>query len=126
MRLWKRGPSGNARLVLVEQNRLLEELQQHFVEPADLHDRPVIALHELLDGEREARVLVAEHLRELHLMVEQKPVLAPAREQVQAEADSPQERLRLDQDPHLALGQELVLDELLEARHAEMPSARAS
>ena len=110
------------RLVLVEQNRLLEELQQHLVEPADLHDRPVVALHELLDGERKARVLVAEHLRELHLMVEQKPVLAAPREQVQAEADSPQERLRLDQDPHLALGQELVLDELLETRHAEMPT----
>ena len=41
---------------------------------------------------------------------------------MQAEADSPQERLRLDQDPHLALGEELVLDELLETRHAEMPT----
>ena len=67
------------RLVLVEKNRLLEELQQHLVEAADLHDRAVVALHELLDGEREARVLVAEHLRELDLVVEQQPVLAPAR-----------------------------------------------
>ena len=80
------------RLVLVEEDRFLEELQQHLVEAAQLHDRAVVALHELLDGEREARVLVAEHLRELDLMVEQQPVLAPAREQMQAEADPPQER----------------------------------
>ena len=126
MRLWKRGPSGNARLVLVEQDRFLEQLQQHLVETAELHHRAVVALHELLDGEREARVLVAEHLRELHLVIEQQAVFAAAREQMQPEADPPQERLARDEDPQLALGEELVLDEVLEPRSRRGAGARAS
>ena len=87
----------HGRLVLVEQDRFLEELQQHLVQAAELHDRAVVALHELLDGEREARVLVAEHLRELDLVVEQQPVLAPARQKVQAEADAPEKCAALRQ-----------------------------
>ena len=85
------------RLVLVEQDRFLEELQQHLVQAAELHDRAVVALHELLDGQREARVLVAEHLRELQLdlMVEQQAILAPAGQEMQAEADAPQKRAAL-------------------------------
>ncbi len=73
-------------------------LQQHLVEPAELHDRAVVALHELLDGQRVGRVLVAEHLGEVDLVIEQQPVLAPAGEHVQREADLPQEGLALVQD----------------------------
>ena len=90
------GAERDRRLVLVEQDRFLEQLQQHLVETAELHHRAVVALHELLDREREARVLVAEHLRELYLVIEQQPIFAPAREQVQAEANPPQERLARD------------------------------
>ena len=42
-----------------------------------VHDRAVVALHELLDRQRVGGVLVAEGLRELDLVIEQQPVLAP-------------------------------------------------
>ena len=108
------------RLVLVEQDRFLEELQQHLVQAAELHDGAVVALHELLDGEREARVLVAEHLRELDLMVEQQAVLAAARQKMQAEADAPEKRAALCQDPELARRQELVRHELGQRARAQV------
>jgi len=114
-------PERQRRLVLVEQDRFLEELQQHLVQAAELHDRTVVALHELLDRQREARVLVAEHLRELHLMIEQQPVLAPAREQMQPETDAPEKRAPLREDAQLALGQELVRHELGERARAQVP-----
>ena len=41
---------------------LAEQLQQQFVEQRDVHDRAVVALHELLDRERVGGVLVAEQL----------------------------------------------------------------
>ena len=43
----------NRRRILVEQDRFLEELQQHLVQARQLHDRAVVPLHELLDGECE-------------------------------------------------------------------------
>ena len=55
-----------------------EQLQQQFVEQRHVHDRAVIALHELLDRERVRGVFVAEALRELDLVVEQQAVFAPA------------------------------------------------
>src|SRR5690606_32896746 len=114
------GAERHRRLVLVEKDGLLEKLQQHFVEPAQLHDRAVIALHELLDGKREARVLVAEHLRKLDLMVEQQPIFAPTREQVQTEADTPKERAALREDSQLTFREEIVIHEIGEALRAEM------
>ena len=77
----------------VGEDRLAEQLQQHLVQQAHVHDRAVVALHELLDRERVGRVLVAEHLRDADLVVEQQPVLAPAGEHVQREAHLPQEGL---------------------------------
>ena len=50
------------RLGARRQDRLAEELQQHLVQQAHVHHRAVVALHELLDRERVARVLVAEQL----------------------------------------------------------------
>jgi hypothetical protein len=78
-------------------------------------------LHELLDGEREARVLVAEHLCELDLMVEQQPVLAPAGQEMQAEADAPEKRAPLSQDAQLARRQEFVRHELIQRARAQVP-----
>ena len=77
------------------EDRFAEQLQQQVVEQHHVHDRAVVALHELLDRERVRRVLVAEHLRELDLVVEQQPVLAPSGHDVQREAHLPQEGLRL-------------------------------
>ena len=72
-------------------NELLAELlQKQLVEPGNLHRGAVIALHELLDGERVGRVLVAEHPSQPDLVVEQEPVLAPPAHDVQREAHSPQ------------------------------------
>jgi hypothetical protein len=54
----------------LRQNGLAKQLQQHFVQKADIHDGAVILLHELFDREGEARVFVTEQFRELDLVVE--------------------------------------------------------
>ena len=102
------------------EDRFAEQLQQHFVQQAHVHRRAVVALHELLDRERVGRVLVAEHLREPDLVIEQQPVFAAVRQHVQREADLPQERLRRFQLAQLALRQEAVLDQLFERVAAEV------
>ena len=79
--------------VRIHQYRLLEKLQQHFVQPTQFHNRTVVALHELFDGERVARIFVAQHLGETRLVVEQEAVLAPSRQHVQGVTYSPQECL---------------------------------
>jgi hypothetical protein len=94
LRTWKRGLSGRGRGGRGE-HRLAKQLQQQFVQQRDVHDGAVVPLHELFDRERERRVLVAEELRELDLVIEQQPVFAAVRQHVQAEAHFPQERLRL-------------------------------
>ena len=94
MRTWKRGDKRTRRRGLGEDG-FAEQLQQQFVEQHDVHDRAVVALHELLDRQRVRGVFVAEALRELDLVIEQQPVLAPAGEHVQAEAHLPEEGLRL-------------------------------
>ena len=71
------------------------KLQQHFIHAAQVHDGPVIALHELLDGKRISRVFVAEHFRQPRLVIEQQPVFTPPGQHVQTEADAPQELLAL-------------------------------
>ncbi len=102
------------------EDRFAEQLQQHFVQQAHVHRRAVVALHELLDRERVGRILVAEHLREPDLVIEQQPVLATVGQHVQREADLPQERLRGLQLAQLALRQEAVLDQLIERVGAEV------
>ncbi len=92
---------GLRRCVRIHEDGFLEELQQHLVEPRELHHGAVIALHELLDGQRVAGILVAEHLRDPDLVVEQQPVLGTAREDVQREAHAPQEGLAAFQPPQL-------------------------
>ena len=67
----KMGPHDRCRRVGIDEDGFFEELQQHFVDAAELHDGSVVALHQLLDGERVGCVLVAEHLRQFDLMVEQ-------------------------------------------------------
>ena len=104
----------------VRQDRFAEQLQQHFVQQADVHDRAVVPLHELLDRQRVARVLVTEHLRDADLVVEQQPILAPARQHVQREAHLPEERLRLPQLAQLAGGEEAVAHQFIERLGAEV------
>ena len=109
------------RCIRVHQDGFFEQLQQHFVEPAEIHDRAVVALHELLDGERVARVFVAQHLGELDLVIEQQPVFAAPGQNVQRETHAPQERLPFVQPPHLARREKLVRDQFIESLDAEMP-----
>ena len=104
----------------IHQDRFFEELQQHFVEPAELHDGAIVALHQLFDGQRVGRVLVAEHLGQLDLVIEEDAVLAAPGENVQRESDPPQEGLTFVQAAHLALRQEAVRDEFIEGLDAEM------
>ena len=121
MRIWKRGLTGIGATFGSGEDRFAKQLQQHFVQQAHVHRRAVVALHELFDRERVGRVLVAEHLREPDLVIEQQPVFAAVRQHVQREADLPQERLRGLQLAQLALGQEAVLDQLIERVGAEVP-----
>ncbi len=100
---------------------LAEELQQHLVQQAHVHDRAVVALHELLDREGVGSVLVAEHLRDADLVVEQQPVLAAPGDHVQGEAHLPQEGLRRAQLAQLARREETVLDQFVERLGAEVP-----
>jgi len=65
------GVQGLRRSARIHQERLLELLQQHLVQPGQVHDRTVVTLHELFDGKRVRRILVSEHARELHLVIEQ-------------------------------------------------------
>ena len=61
------GHGGRAR---IHENGLFEQLQQHLVDAAQVHDRAVIALHELFDRQGIRRVLVAQHAGEAGLVVE--------------------------------------------------------
>jgi hypothetical protein len=108
------------RRLRVEQDGLLEQLQQHLVQPGEFLHRPVVLLHELLDREGEAGILVAEHLRQLDLVVEQQPVLAPPGDGVQRPADAPQEVLAGEQPAVLVVGEEALLGELVQAADAEV------
>ena len=73
----------------LRQDGLAKQLQQHFVQQAHVHDRAVIFLHQLFDGERKARILVAEHFRELDLIIEQQAILAPPCQHMQPKAHLP-------------------------------------
>ena len=97
-----------------------KQLQQHFIQKADVHDGAVILLHQLLDGQSEAGVLVAEHLRQLDLIVEQQPVFAPPGQRVQAEAHPPKKGLAGLELAQLLAGEKSVCHELIERVGAEM------
>ena len=111
--------NGVAALVL-QQDALAEILQQHLVEAAELHDRAVIALHELFDGQVRIVALVAEPSRQCALMVEQETVLATAGQQVQRKADAPQVLLPFVQGVVFLLGEESMLHQLAQAVGAKM------
>ena len=66
----------------IHEDRFLEQLQQHFVEPRQVHDRAVIALHQLLDRQRVGCVLVTEQRRQLRLVIEEQTILATPRQHV--------------------------------------------
>ena len=102
------------------QDRLAEQLEQHFVEQRNVHHRPVVALHQLLDGQRVARVLVAELAGEPDLVVEQQAVLAPLVGDMQREADLPQERARGLELLQFGQSKEAVRDEAVERFGAEV------
>ena len=78
---WKRRLMGVDRAWRIGvQDRLLKELEQHLVQAAQLHDRAVVALHELLDRQVRVVVAVSELLGKRALIVEQQAILAPSRE----------------------------------------------
>ncbi len=103
------------------QDVLAELLQQQLVQPAHQHGGPVIALHELLDGERVGRVLVAEHACQSDLVIEKEPVLAPPADEMQREAHPPQPGLGRLELRELTRGDEAVRGEFLERLRPEMP-----
>ncbi len=104
----------------LRQNRLAEQLQQHFIEQADVHHGAIVFLHQLLDREREAGILVAEQFRELDLIVKKQPVLAPARQHVQPEAHLPQERLANLELAQLLARKKAVRHQFIKGVGAEM------
>ncbi len=105
----------------IHEDLFLEQLQQHFVQPAQVHDRAVVALHQLLDSKRITRVFVTEHLCEPGLVIEEQPVLATSGQHVQAVTHTPQECLPVFQEPQLPRREKLVCKQLVEGVNVEMP-----
>ena len=62
LRIWNRSLTASTVCVRAAENGLLELLQDHLVEPAQVHDRAVVALHELLDRQHVGGILVAKQL----------------------------------------------------------------
>ena len=109
------------RFALAE-DRFTKQLQQQLVQQAHVHDRAVVALHELLDRQRVGGVFVTEALGEADLVVEQQAVLAPRGEGVEAKAHLPQKRLRLLQAAQLRQREEPMRDQGIErVGAAEVP-----
>ncbi len=98
------------------ENRGAEVLKQGRVQLRDRLRRPEVALHEELARALRRRGREAERLRERVLIVEEDPVLAPPREQMEADAH-PREPLRVA----LELDRLLARDEL--ARRQRAPVA---
>jgi len=96
--------------VALEDDRLLEQLQQHLIEPVQPGGGAVVTLHQLLHRQVVAMVAVAELGRQAALVVQQQPVFAAAGEAVQAVADLPQQRLPLHQVPVFGLGEKAARD----------------
>ena len=120
LRTWKRAFSGRGGS-LSRQDRLAEQLQQQLVQQAHVHDRAVVALHELLDRERVGGVLVAEHLRAAGSGDRTAAGPRAGRSSdVQAEAHLPQEGLRLLQAPQLRRREKAVRRQLIERVGAEV------
>ncbi len=103
-----------------QENGLLEELQQHFVQPIQLGDGAIVALHELLDRQRVLGVTVVEKIGQRALVIEEQPVLATIGKRVKGKTDAPEELLTLDERVILALGKESVLHEIVQRGGAEM------
>ena len=108
------------RRAALRQDGLAKQLQQHFVHQADVHDGAIVFLHQLFDGQREAGVLVAEHFRQLDLIVEEQPVLAPPGQRVQPEAHLPEKGLARLELAQFIAGEEAVGDQLVESVGAEV------
>ena len=96
------------------QQFFLEQLQQHFVQPAQFHDGLVVALHERLHPEPVLVVTVAELAGEGALVVEQQAVLAAAGQGVQGKADLPEKIPALDQGVVFRCSQKSVLDQFFQ------------
>jgi len=80
LRTWKRALSVAA--ARLRENGFAKKLQQELVQEAHVHDRAVVALHELLDRESVGGIFVAESTCQLDLMVKEQAVLVPPGHQV--------------------------------------------
>lgn len=89
------------------QDCVLEQSEQHLVEPPEPH-RAVEAAHELLHRAVVRLVDEAEHLGHATLVIEQQAIFATAGEVVQGAADAPQVIAAADERVVLLRGQEPV------------------
>jgi hypothetical protein len=124
LRIWKRSLSALDHGVRAAENRLLELLQTHLVEPAQVHDGAVVALHELLDRQHVGGILVAKQLRDACLMIEQQAIFLAPGEQMQGKADAPEKLAALEQEAKLRCAQKAASDQVLETFAAEVHGVR--
>ena len=75
--------------IVMQQNGLVEQLQQHLVQTVEFLDRAVVLLHELLDRQVALAVAVTERGGQGALIVEQQAVLPAPGEAMEREADTP-------------------------------------
>ncbi len=106
--------------LVVQQNGLFEQLQQHLVEALHLHDPSVIVLHELFDGEVGVFIGVAELLGQRALVFKQQAVFMPAGQQVQAVAHAPQVFFAALELAEFVIGQKAVFDQRFHGADTEV------
>ena len=106
--------------LVVQQDGLFEQLQQHFVEPLHLDHAPVVVLHELFDRQVGSGIGVTELVGECALMFEQQAILMPAGQQVQGVAHAPQMLFAALELTVFAVVQKAMLDQRRHGVDAEM------
>ena len=94
------------------QDGLVEVLQEDVVDLAQQQDVAVVVVHELLDAELRAGVLVAEPPGQFPLVVEQQAVLLAPGDEMQPEANTPQEAATIGEPTRLQGRQQAGVDQL--------------
>ena len=105
---------------VVQQDGLVEQLQQHLVEPLHLDRRAVVVLHELFDRQVGVGIAVAQLLRQYALVFEKQTVFMAVGEQMECIPDPPEMFLALAKTLILLVGQEAPTDQCLHAADVEM------
>ena len=95
-------------------------LQEDVVDFPQQQHVAIVVVHELLDRQLRLRVAIAEALRQLALVIEQKAIFATTSEHVQAEADAPQKSPPFEQPATFQACQKTGIDQFRRRRRTRM------